>query len=113
MTKIYHNPRCTKSREVLQFLKDKKESIEEVLYMQSHPTLEELQELLTLLNKKPKDLVRTKETLWKEKYKDKNLSGKRLLNILSKNPQLIERPIVIKNGKAVIARPTELVKEIL
>lgn len=113
MTKIYHNPRCTKSREVLQFLKDKNESIEEVLYMQSPPTAEELQELLNLLNLKPKDLVRTKETLWKEKYKDKNLSGKRLLNILSKNPQLIERPIVIKNGKAVIARPTELVKEIL
>jgi len=59
------------------------------------------------------DIVRKNETLWKEKYRDKKLSGKRLLKILSKNPQLIERPIVIKKDKAIVARPPESVKEIL
>jgi arsenate reductase len=81
--------------------------------MEIPPTVEELQELLKLLHKKPIEIVRKNEPLWKSKYRDKNLSGKRLLHVLSKNPQLIERPIVIKNDKAIVARPPESVKEIL
>ncbi len=110
---IYHNPRCSKSREVLQLLEERNEDLEVVLYLENPPTVEELQKLLKQLDKKPKDIVRSKEKLWKEKYRDKKLSGKRLLQILSKNPQLIERPIVIKNEKGIVARPTDSVKKIL
>lgn len=113
MTTIYHNPRCSKSREALKILEAHKESVEIILYLETTPTIEELQNVLKLLQKKPMDLVRIKETLWKEKYRDKKLSGKRLLEVLTKNPQLIERPIVIKKDKAIIARPPESVKEIL
>lgn len=113
MTTIYHNPRCSKSREALQILEAHNEAVEIIHYLDTPPTVEELQSLLTLLHKKPKDIVRKNETLWKEKYRDKKLSGKRLLQILSKNPQLIERPIVIKKDKAIVARPPESVKEIL
>ncbi|MBW2938043.1 arsenate reductase (glutaredoxin) [Aureisphaera sp. CAU 1614] len=113
MTTIYHNPRCSKSREALQILEAHNEAVEIIHYLDTPPTVEELQSLLTLLHKKPKDIVRKNETLWKEKYRDKKLSGKRLLKILAKNPQLIERPIVIKKDKAIVARPPESVKEIL
>lgn len=113
MTTIYHNPRCSKSREALQILEAHNEVVKIIHYLDTPPTLEELQNILLQLNKKPMDIVRKNETLWKEKYRDKKLSGKRLLKILSKNPQLIERPIVIKKDKAIVARPPESVKEIL
>jgi len=113
LTTIYHNPRCSKSREALQILEAYNEAVEIIHYLDTPPTVEELQSLLTLLHKKPKDIVRKNEVLWKTKYRDKKLSGKRLLQILSKNPQLIERPIVIKKDKAIVARPPESVKEIL
>lgn len=113
MTTIYHNPRCSKSREALQILEAQHETINIIYYLETPPTVEELQELLKVLHKKPMDLVRKNEKLWKEKYLDKKISGKRLLQILSKNPQLIERPIVMKKAKAIVARPPESVKEIL
>ncbi|MEZ4874879.1 MAG: arsenate reductase (glutaredoxin) [Flavobacteriaceae bacterium] len=113
MTTIYHNPRCSKSREALQLLETHHEKVQVIHYLETPPSVEQLQEILELLGKRPIDLVRTKEPLWKERYQSKKLSGKKLLQVLSKNPQLIERPIVIKNHKAIIARPPEIVKEIL
>lgn len=113
MTQIYHNPRCSKSRETLKILEEANEEIEIIPYLETPPTKEALKNLLTLLGMDPINLIRTGESLWKEKYKGKNLSPSQLLDIMMKNPRLIERPIVVKNGKAVLGRPPESVKEIL
>jgi arsenate reductase len=113
MTQIYHNPRCSKSRETLKILEEANEEIEIIPYLETPPTKEALKNLLTLLGMDPINLIRTGESLWKENYKGKKLSPSQLLDIMIKNPRLIERPIVVKNGKAVLGRPPESVKEIL
>src|SRR5699024_12693717 len=77
------------------------------------PTREELENILSLLKIKPIELVRTKEAIWKEKYKDKDLSDKEVIETMLENPRLIERPIVIKNNKAAIGRPPKQVLDIL
>ena len=112
-TTILHNPRCSKSRETLQLLEEKGEEIEIVRYLEDTPTREELENILSLLKIKPIELVRTKEAIWKEKYKDKDLSDKEVLDAMLENPRLIERPIVIKNNKAAIGRPPKQVLDIL
>ncbi len=109
---IWHNSRCSKSRNALNFLKDKGYTIEIREYLKEPPTKSELKEVLTLLNKKPSEIIRTKETLYKE-LNLKEASEEELLEAMAANPKLIERPIVIVNNKAVIARPLELVEEIL
>jgi arsenate reductase (glutaredoxin) len=113
LTQIYHNPRCSKSRETLKLLENAKEEVEIILYLEIPPTPEQLKNLLSLLGMEPINLIRTGEKLWKEKYKGKKIAPSSLLEIMSKNPQLIERPIVVKNGKAALGRPPESVKEIL
>lgn len=113
MLKIYHNPRCSKSREGLQLLEQCTTDFEIVKYMDTPPTETELRDILKLLGKKPIELVRTKETLWKEKYQHKKMTPGQIIKAMVKYPQLIERPIVINNDKAVIARPTESIKNIL
>lgn len=113
MTKIYHNPRCSKSRQTLQLLLDLKEPVEVILYLEDSPSKEQLTYLLSLLKLTPEQLVRKGESIWKEKYKGKKLTPSKMLDAMVKYPQLIERPIVVKDGKAVIGRPPESVKEIL
>lgn len=113
MIKIYHNNRCSKSREGLCFLKDKNLEIEVINYMQNPPSIEELKEIIQLLNIKPIELVRTKEVIWREQFKDKNLTDDEIVDAMSRFPQLIERPIVINNNKAVLARPSDKINEIL
>ncbi len=105
--KIYHNPRCSKSRETLTLLKSKGIQPEIVLYLDNPPTEEELQNIVNQLNIQPSQLVRKREKLYKELFKDKNLSEAEWLGILAKHPKLIERPIVLKDGKAVLGRPPE------
>lgn len=112
-TTILHNPRCSKSRETLKLLEEKGEEIEIIRYLEDTPTREELENILNLLKIKPIELVRTKEAIWKEKYKDKDLSDKEVLDAMLENPRLIERPIVIKNNKAAIGRPPKQVLDIL
>lgn len=113
MTKIYHNPRCRKSRQTLAILEDKNEVIEIIKYLEDTPTIEELSEIIQKLKIAPIDLVRTSEAIWKEQFKNKQLSDDELIAAMAKYPKLIERPIVIKNGKAVLGRPPEKVLEIL
>lgn len=113
MTTIYHNPRCSKSRQALALLEEKNETIEIVKYLDTPLTKEKLSEVIALLNITPIDLVRKNETIWKENYKNKKLNDNELIIIMSENPKLIERPIIIKNGKAVIGRPPEKVIDIL
>lgn len=84
-----------------------------VKYLDEKISLEELTGILQKLNCKPIELVRTKESLWKESYKDQNLSDEELITVMVENPVLIERPIIINGNKAVIGRPTEKILEII
>ena len=111
--KIYHNPRCGKSREGLAILQESKLPFEIINYIETPLSTDELTELIKLLGIPPIDLVRKNEAIWKENYKDKNLSDSEIITAMFKNPKLIERPIVVNNRKAVIGRPPELIKSIL
>ena len=111
--KIYHNPRCSKSRQGLAILEASKYSFETINYLEVPLLKEELTEIIKLLGISPLDLVRKNEAIWKENYKTKNLSDDDIVTAMIENPKLIERPIVINNGKAVIGRPPELIKSIL
>lgn len=110
---IYHNPRCTKSRETLALMEKKKAKPEVVEYLKTPPTATELKSLLKKLGLPVQDIIRKKEPLFIEKFKDKKLSDEKWIAVLTKNPILIERPIVVKGNKAVIGRPPEKVLELL
>jgi len=113
MITIYHNNRCSTSRAALELLEKSGKEFQIVKYLEDVPSEEELTNIISLLGIKPIELVRTKEDLWKEKFKDKKLSGKSIIKALVKNPKLIERPIVINGDKAVIGRPIENLLEII
>jgi arsenate reductase len=108
---IYHNPRCTKSRETLALIEKQKPEIVE--YLKTPPTGTELKALIKKLGLSVQDIIRKKEPLFIEKYKDKKLSDEKWVDVLVKNPVLIERPIVVKGNKAVIGRPPENVLTLL
>lgn len=113
-TRIYHNPRCSKSRETLALLENQQQDIEIVEYLKTPPTAEELSDILQQLDMQARQLLRTKETLYKELQLDNdNLSDQELIRAMCDNPKLIERPIVIKNNQAIIGRPPEAVLNIL
>lgn len=112
MIKIYHNPRCGKSRETLKLLEESGEEFEVVEYLKTPPSKEQLKKISTLLEKEPIDFVRKKEKLFKEKYANQDLSEDEWLAVLSSNPILIERPIVTKGDKAVIGRPPENITQL-
>ena len=105
--KIYHNNRCRKSREGLAILEASKQPFEVVNYLENPPSKEELINILVLLGMEPIELVRKNEAIWKENFKDKELSDYDIINAMLNHPKLIERPIVIKNNKAIIGRLPE------
>ena len=107
MIQIYHNPRCGKSRNCLAFIDQSKQEYEIIPYLTETPNFDELKTLLEKLNLEPIQLVRTKESIWTENYKGKNLSNEEIIKAMTEHPILIERPIVINGDKAVIARPME------
>lgn len=111
--KIYHNPRCRKSRETLAIIEDKGIAPEIVLYLEKVPTQKELKELVKLLKIKPEALLRKGEKIYKEQYKGKQLTDAEWIKAMVKNPKLIERPIVVKGKKAILGRPPENVLELL
>ena len=113
MITIYHNNRCSTSRAALELLEKSGKKFEVVKYLEEVPSEEELTKIITLLGIKPIELVRTKEDIWKEKYKDKKLSGKDIIKAMVKNPKLIERPIVINGNKAAIGRPLDNIMKII
>lgn len=113
MITIYHNPRCTKSRQGLQLLEESGKKFEVVKYLDDIPTEEELTNIIKLLDIKPIELVRKNEVVWKENYKGKELSDKEMIKAMIQNPKLIERPIIINGNKAVIGRPTEKILDII
>ncbi|MGO3238496.1 MAG: arsenate reductase (glutaredoxin) [Psychroflexus halocasei] len=115
MIKIYHNPRCSKSRQGLEILKESGQEHEVIQYLKEPLSIDELKKILKLLNIKPIALVRKNEKIWKENYKEKvdKLSDNDIIQAMIENPKLIERPIVVNGEKAVIGRPPEDIKEIL
>jgi len=113
MIQIYHNSRCGKSRECLAFLENSGQKYEIIKYLEDIPTFDELKEIIKKLEIKPIDLVRQKEKIWTENFKDKSLSDDAIILAMISNPILIERPIVINGNKAVIARPLEKVTSII
>lgn len=113
MTTLYHNPRCSKSREALQLLEEEGETIEIVNYLENPPSTQELKQVIELLGIKPMKLVRTQEADWKENFKGKELTDDEVIDAMVKFPKIIERPIAIHGTKAVIGRPPEKVLDIL
>ncbi|WP_417940261.1 arsenate reductase family protein [Flavobacterium sp. RS13.1] len=113
MIQIYHNPRCGKSRTCLAFVDESNQEYEIIHYLTETPSFEELRNLIRKLNLKPIELVRTKEKIWIENYKAKTLTDAEIIEAMIENPILIERPIVIKDGKAIIGRDMDKVASFL
>lgn len=111
---IYHNPKCSKSRQTLALLEEKGFTPRVIEYLKTPPTTQELKNILKALKKAPLEITRTKEDLYKElKLDDKRLSNDEMVKVLVENPKLIERPIVVNGSKAALGRPPENVLEIL
>lgn len=115
MIKVYHNPRCRKSREALAYLEEKGVSLEVRHYMKDEESMtpSELEEVLDALNMDALDLVRKNEALWKEEYRDLELGEDEIILAMIENPRLMERPIILNGDKAVVARPAEKAEEVL
>lgn len=113
MLKIYHNPRCRKSRAGLDHLKSKSSKFEIIDYIKNPPAEKELKNLLEKLGKNPKEIVRTQEEYYKKELKGKDLSDAEWIRTLIENPRLIQRPIVEAENKAVIGDPAENINSIL
>ena len=113
MITIYHNPKCRKSREGLEYLKSKGVDFQVVEYLKTPFTRELLKETLMKLNLKPHDLARTQEDVYKEKFRGKSFTDEEWITILLENPKLIQRPIVMKGYKAVLAQPATAIEKIL
>ncbi len=110
--KIYHNPRCSKSRQGLAILQESGKDFEIVEYLKNPVTFEELKGVLDKLGLDPVELIRKNEAVWKQEYKGKTLNDKELIQAMVSHPKLIERPIVVSGNKAVVGRPPEKIKEL-
>lgn len=113
MLKIYHNARCRKSREGLEILENSGKNFEVREYLKEPLDEKELKDLVNKLEIAPIQLVRKNEKIWKENYKDKDLSDSELITVMVKHPKLIERPIVEDEKHAVIGRPPTDIKKLL
>ncbi|NER16663.1 arsenate reductase (glutaredoxin) [Spongiivirga citrea] len=113
MIKIYHNPRCSKSRQALAFLEEAKVDFEIIKHLDSPLTSSDLKKLINKIGIKPLELIRKNEAIWKENFKGKTLTDDQIVEAMVLYPKLIERAIVEKGEKAVIARPIETIKTIL
>ncbi len=111
--KIYHNPRCRKSRAGLEYLRGKTGDFEIRDYLKEGITREEIREILLRLNTGPRELVRVQEELYKKELKGKNFTDDEWITILAENPKLIRRPVVVSNHKAVIGDPPEELDKLL
>ncbi len=110
---VYHNPRCSKSRCALEYLDKANETYEIVEYLKDIPSKEELKKIIKMLNIRPEELIRKGEAEYIENFKGKQLTDVQWIDAMVRFPKLIERPIVIKNNKAVIARPLERIEELM
>ena len=113
MLKIYHNPRCSKSRAALAYLEEKGLKPEIRLYLKEPYTTEEMEDVLKRMNKEPQEIIRTQEKLYKTDYRGKIFNHDEWIKILLESPQLIQRPIIVNEHKAIFAVPVEEVDAIL
>ena len=113
MLKIYHNPRCRKSREGLAILENSGKEFEVILYLQDNPDESELGDIIKKLGISADKLVRKNEAIWKEQFKGKEMSEAEIIAAMAANPKLIERPIVLDDDRAVIGRPPELINDFI
>ena len=111
--KIYHNPRCSKSRQALEIIKKTKKEFEIVEYLKDILSISELELIIEKLGITAVELVRKNELIWKENYKGKNLSDKEIVRAMIENPKIMERPIVVNGEKAILGRPPECVLKII
>jgi arsenate reductase len=113
-TVIYHNPRCSKSRQTLDLLNEHGVDAEIVEYLKTPPDAETLERILDMLGLQPRELMRSNETAYQELgLDDASLSREQLIAAMVEHPKLIQRPIVIRGSKAALGRPPEDVLEIL
>ena len=110
---IWHNPRCSKSREALKLLQEKGIEPNIYKYLDEHPTNEQIKEVLKMLGVGPREIMRTKESIYKELGLKDVEDDEKLIEAMAEHPKLIERPIVIKEGKAVLGRPPQKVIELV
>ncbi len=110
MYTIYHNPRCKKSRAGLQFVQEQTSDFEVIEYIKNPITKDIFKDLLAKLNLRPQDMIRTQEAIYKSDFKGKNFSDDEWVTIMTENPKLIKRPIVVKNNKAVWGDPVDNIK---
>lgn len=113
MIKIYHNPRCSKSRQGLKLVENSGKPYEIIKYLDDSLSAKALKDIINLLGIKPIDLVRKNEAIWKNDYKGKILNDTEIIDAMIKNPKLIERPIFVNGNKAIIGRPPENILQIL
>ncbi len=113
MLKIYHNPRCSKSRQTLNIIQEAGAEVEIVEYLKEVPTADELKSVLSKLNLEAVDILRKGEAIFKEQFKGQTYTNDEWVDIMIANPKLIERPIVVKGDKAVLGRPPENVNSLL
>ena len=107
MITIYHNPRCKKSRAGLEHLKTKTQDIEVIDYIKNPISYETIKDLLMKLNKKPQEMIRTQEAVFKQNFKGKNFGDEEWIKIMEENPKLIKRPIIVRENKAIWGDPTD------
>jgi len=112
MYTIYHNPRCTKSRQGVAHLEAKGVEFSVREYLKEPMTESELTEVIAQLGIKPVELLRKGEAIFKEEFKGKDLSDGEWIKAMIEHPKLMERPIIVHNNKAVVARPTERIDEL-
>jgi arsenate reductase len=110
---IWHNPRCSKSRNAVTLLEEKGVEADVVKYLDTPPTKEELVAVLKMLGISARELMRTKEAIYKELNLKEETDEDKLIEAMVQNPKLIERPVVIKDGKAAIGRPIENIIDLL
>ena len=111
---LWHNPRCSKSRDSFKLLEERGIEANVVKYLENIPTKEELQNIINMLGmNSARELMRTKQAVYKELNLKDETSEEKLIEAMIQNPKLIERPIIIKDNKAVIGRPIEKVIELL
>ena len=112
MIKIYHNPRCRKSREALKLIEESGNDFQIINYLENTPSEDELKEIISILNIPAENLIRKGERIFKDNLKGKIFSENEWIQVMVKNPKLIERPIVVKGDKAILGRPPQNVEEL-
>jgi arsenate reductase len=110
---IFHNPRCSKSREALDYLTEGNCEIEIVQYLKDVPSKQQLETLIQQLEVFPLDIIRQNEQVFKDNYKGQTKTADEWIDVMIEHPILIERPIIIQGNKAIVGRPPVLVKELI